>query len=776
METISVGLLLVSFLLPRLSVCRAAGEITQSALQSGDLLCKSGRSCSAQTEPGSRSLGRSPVCSMKMSSSENKVVSGSPEPCVEMDRSKSESAGSDGPPEPSDSEQQRPPEDRPAASSEDLQRKRKALLMEERPSSCALCQDVLKDPLCLGCGHWFCRRCVTSRRQRSAAARRSCFQCAAESDSAAGIRTWDHSGRIHSECWETLKMVLRNFMDVFNLISEDQIFLNDIFVDLHITEARNEHRRKEVGASSRKKPKPPRSIRMEDVLKPGRDTSARIVLTKGAPGVGKSILTQKFTLDWAGRRDTDDIHFVFPFKFKMLNKQKDLKRNFVDLIHDTFGDIRDSGIASFDEFRILLILDGLDECQLPLDFKKNETLSDICTETSLDVLLTNLIKGNLLPFAQIWITTRPAAAARIPAKFVGLVTEIRGFSDASKEAYFWKRIKNKEQASRVISHVRAYESLYRMCHLPHFCRVTIKVLEDKMKSGEEEEFPKNIGDMYINFLLLQSKRNRQKYPEKAGKYPDMKKVIQVLGKLAFEQLQRGHLIFYASRMAEYGISVKDAPLYSDVLTSISGKRKAACHDPAYCFLRLRTQEFLAAVYVLNSYRGRKAEVLQERLGGGDNPGESPLEAFVSTALLAPLQSRSGQMDLFVCFLHGFSVQFIQNFLKSLIGRPDAKSEVILTALNHLKKMSYQNLISDQSLNIYHTLMNVKELSLPQQIQRFLKLESKSEKELLEVHVPLLIHMMHASEDELYLKKYNVPRRTHQRLKRTTVEVVVKVCT
>uniref|UniRef100_A0A3P9H3L0 NACHT domain-containing protein n=1 Tax=Oryzias latipes TaxID=8090 RepID=A0A3P9H3L0_ORYLA len=720
---------------------------------------------------------------MKMSSSENEVTLGSSEPSIEMDPSKSESAAFEGQPEPSASEEQQLVPEEPSAcgsmeteASEDLERKRRAVWMEERPSCCPLCQDVLKDPLCLGCGHWFCRHCIASHRQRSAAARCSCFQCAAESDSGARIQTSDHSRRIHSECWETLKLVLRNFMDVFNLIPEDQIFLNDIFIELQVSEARNDHQQKEVRTSSRKKPRMRRNIRMEDVLKPGRDTSAKIVLTKGAPGVGKSILTQKFTLDWAGRRDTEDIHFVFPFKFKILNKQKDLKLNFVDLLHDTFGDIKHSGITSFDEFRILLILDGLDECQLPLDFKKNETLSDIWTEPSLDVLLTNLIKGNLLPLAQIWITTRPAAAGRIPAKFVGLVTEIRGFTDANKEAYFRKRIKNKEQANRVISHVRTYENLYRMCHLPNFCRITVKVLEDLMKSGEEEEFPKNIGDMYINFLLLQSKRNCEKYPDKAENYPDIKKVIKVLGKLAFEQLQKGHLIFYASDMVEYGIGVKDAPLYSDVFTNISRKRKNACKDPAYCFIRLRTQEFLAAVYVFNSYRGRKTETLQEHPGDGHGPSESPLDVFVSKALQTPLQSKNRHLDPFVCFLHGLSVHFIQNFLKSLIGRPDTKSEVILTALNQLQKMSYESLISDQSLSIYHTLMNVKELSLPQHIQRFLKLESKSEKELLEVHVPLLIHMLHASEDDLYLKKYNITKRCHQRRKKTTVEVIVKVST
>uniref|UniRef100_A0A3B4XBA4 RING-type domain-containing protein n=1 Tax=Seriola lalandi dorsalis TaxID=1841481 RepID=A0A3B4XBA4_SERLL len=29
-------------------------------------------------------------------------------------------------------------------------------------SSCALCQDVLKDPVSTSCGHWFCRQCITS--------------------------------------------------------------------------------------------------------------------------------------------------------------------------------------------------------------------------------------------------------------------------------------------------------------------------------------------------------------------------------------------------------------------------------------------------------------------------------------------------------------------------------------------------------------------------------------------------------------------------------------
>uniref|UniRef100_A0A8C9YL38 RING-type domain-containing protein n=1 Tax=Sander lucioperca TaxID=283035 RepID=A0A8C9YL38_SANLU len=49
---------------------------------------------------------------------------------------------------------------------------------EEQPSCCALCQDVLKDPVSTSCGHWFCRQCITSYWDQSASSGDSCCpQC-----------------------------------------------------------------------------------------------------------------------------------------------------------------------------------------------------------------------------------------------------------------------------------------------------------------------------------------------------------------------------------------------------------------------------------------------------------------------------------------------------------------------------------------------------------------------------------------------------------------------
>uniref|UniRef100_A0A671X4D0 RING-type domain-containing protein n=1 Tax=Sparus aurata TaxID=8175 RepID=A0A671X4D0_SPAAU len=50
--------------------------------------------------------------------------------------------------------------------------------VEEQLCSCALCQDVLKDPVSTSCGHWFCRQCITSYWDQSASSGdSSCPQC-----------------------------------------------------------------------------------------------------------------------------------------------------------------------------------------------------------------------------------------------------------------------------------------------------------------------------------------------------------------------------------------------------------------------------------------------------------------------------------------------------------------------------------------------------------------------------------------------------------------------
>uniref|UniRef100_A0A8C5BVN8 NACHT LRR and PYD domain-containing protein n=1 Tax=Gadus morhua TaxID=8049 RepID=A0A8C5BVN8_GADMO len=145
-----------------------------------------------------------------------------------------------------------------------------------------------------------------------------------------------------------------------------------------------------------------------------------------------------------------------------------------------------------------------------LGLSNNQIWTDVTKSTSVDVLLTNLIRGNLLPSARIWITTRPAAANQIPAECVDMVTEVRGFNDSQKEEYFKKRFKDKNLASTIISHVKESRSLHIMCHIPVFCWITASVLEDFFKTSQMGE---KISEMYSGVFT-------QIFKEECGLYQD----------------------------------------------------------------------------------------------------------------------------------------------------------------------------------------------------------------------------------------------------------------
>ncbi|KAJ3599794.1 hypothetical protein NHX12_033748 [Muraenolepis orangiensis] len=222
--------------------------------------------------------------------------------------------------------------------------------------------------------------------------------------------------------------------------------LNDFYTELFITErvsgeVNKEHEVRLIETASRKPAKGETPIKCEDIFKPlpGQDQPSRTIMTTGVAGIGKTVLTQKFTLDWAEGKANHDIDFTLPFTFRELNLLKEKEFSLVELLHHFF--IQTKGICRYDLFQVVFILDGLDECRLPMDFQNNPIWTDVTKSTSVDVLLTNLIRGDLLPSARIWITTRPAAANQIPAECVDMVTEVRGFTDLQKECYFRKRFR-----------------------------------------------------------------------------------------------------------------------------------------------------------------------------------------------------------------------------------------------------------------------------------------------------------------------------------------------
>ncbi|KAI2664026.1 NLR family CARD domain-containing protein 3 [Labeo rohita] len=230
------------------------------------------------------------------------------------------------------------------------------------------------------------------------------------------------------------------------------------------------------------------AIKCNDIFRPlpGQDKAIRTVLTKGVAGIGKTVFVQKFILDWAEGKQNQDVQLIFPLPFREINLMKDKTLSLSDLLHVFFPETKEMEISS-DEYKVLFIFDGLDECRLPLDFKSKVKLCNISESASVDVLLMNLIVGNLLPSALIWITSRPAAADLVPSECVHRVTEVRGFNEPQKEEYFRKRISDQSLADRIISHLKSSRSLYIMCHIPVFCWISAATNIKREKDYEKKE-------------------------------------------------------------------------------------------------------------------------------------------------------------------------------------------------------------------------------------------------------------------------------------------------
>ncbi|XP_073681895.1 protein NLRC3-like isoform X2 [Garra rufa] len=512
-------------------------------------------------------------------------------------------------------------------------------------------------------------------------------------------------------------------------------------------------------------------INYNEIFQPSMDKNRIIktVLTKGIAGIGKTLTVQKFVLDWGRGESNQELDFVFLLPFRDLNLVTEEKLSLFDLICVFYSEFREAREISewMCNRKVLFILDGLDEYKKDLNFQ-SFLLSDVTEEATVDVLLVNLLRRKLLPSRHVWITSRPVAAIQLPTEIFihGYITQIRGFTDEQKEEYFEKQFENPEQRKEVIRHLKSQKSLWILCHIPLFCKISSVVLRNIIeKQNEDEKKPSNMTEMYIKYLLIQTELSHKKYEGQSLSQDALmrhKEVILKLAELAYRKLKEQNVNFREEDLKKYKISVDEANQYPGVITCVSERKFGSNWKKLFSFVHLSVQEFFAAMFAFQEFLSGNQDSLELR--SATKRKNSNLCDFFKNLIDEALESKNGHLDLFNSFVFGISCDSSRELLEEfLTSTRSSSSDDHRKVAKYIKTLRRKGLSSERCIGLVRCLVELKNPSL---LESMIALErSHCHTILTPFQCSLLAYqfvMSDTKHEEFDLRKYDINSDGFQR--------------
>ncbi|KFP42030.1 Protein NLRC3, partial [Chlamydotis macqueenii] len=471
-----------------------------------------------------------------------------------------------------------------------------------------------------------------------------------------------------------------------------------------------------------------KSIPLEKLFLPLSRVSIppRISVTIGVAGIGKSTLVKLFVYTWAKGEINRDIIFVLPLTFRELNTYE--KLSVERLICSAFPHITEPNCISAGAVRTLLILDGLDEFKTPLDFSNTVVCTDPKKEIQVDNLITNIIRGNLLQEASVWVTARPTAASQIPSGLVDRMTEIRGFGAAEMKDFLDQMfLDNKDLSGQVLHHIRANRSLQVLCAVPGFCWISGSSIGYYLKtstdpSQETAAVPRTLSEIYSYYFKmalsgdwLEKSRETLRIEQAVN---NSKKIVGSLGRLAFYGLIKKKYVFYEQDMKAYGI---DLSLLQSSLCSRLLLKEETQSFTAYFFSHLTIQEFLAAIYYYTAAKRAIFDLFTE--SGMSWPKLGFLNHF-KNAVQRSLQAEDRQLDIFVRFLSGLLSPQVNKLLSGWLVVKDEHNSFRSQAISFLQGcLNTDYVISSRTVNTMHCLHEIQHMEIAKTVEEAMKNES-----------------------------------------------------
>ncbi|ROL47623.1 Protein NLRC3 [Anabarilius grahami] len=409
----------------------------------------------------------------------------------------------------------------------------------------------------------------------------------------------------------------------------------------------------------------------------GRSRHIRSALSRGIPGCGKSFAVQRFILDWADGKVQPEIFFLLPLQFKELNKMLEGEYTLLSLVSALYPEMKEIDTLEFEGCRVMFIFDGLDDTQILFNFRRTTYWCDTTRPTTVQVLITNLIRGNLLYNACVWTISRAGALDVIPPEHVHQLLEVRGFTDEQKEVYFRKTIEDRDLAERVIAHLKSSKTLFIMCHMPLFCWVASKVLQRQFQSHPPStKLPITLTNLYTIMVHRHTQISVQKLqndPSEDTKGLTAETLLIKLAKLSYNMLEKNEFQIEKEHWDE--VELPDSyPAMSctGFCTEYYREKYMIYTEKVSCFAHPTIQEYLAALHVFYCFKKHGKNVLeQSKLS---KVLKVSLADLLKCAVDKALSSKNSNFDIFLRFLLGLSVEANQEMLKSLFHFSTSSSQ------------------------------------------------------------------------------------------------------
>ncbi|XP_072288245.1 NACHT, LRR and PYD domains-containing protein 3-like [Pyxicephalus adspersus] len=379
------------------------------------------------------------------------------------------------------------------------------------------------------------------------------------------------------------------------------------------------------------------------------------VMVSGVPGIGKTTLIQKFVNDWVMGKLYQRFAFVFSFRFRDLNEEKELSLEEMILQQYPYLESQIGNILQ-DPERLLFIFDGLDESIHQMDFRSSK-LSNPKQRTDFGEIVVSLVRQSLLKGCSVLITNRPSRMASVDTGVFQRIAEIMGFLPEDRLIFFKNFFGNEELLEKAFHYVQENDTLYTFCYIPSYCWIVCTVLSMCFKAQPTntdqlmESLPKTVTQLFVTFVANILANHNQH----TGDSHTARELLTSIGWMA-EHGVKNHMIVFDDRYLKSFNVRNDTHLFSCFMME-SGQPP----NVDYTFLHLTLQEFFAALAHFIDYN---ADRLQKTLNASESYND-------------------GRVEILLRFLCGLSDSSSRFLLKSHVGELSTQaSRDVITWMQH----------------------------------------------------------------------------------------------